>query len=307
MRLSLCMLAAALLFGCAGNPERGSPETRAVAYLVREVPAWSRDNNCFSCHNNGDGARALYLAARAGYRVPAEALADTTAWLLRPAAWDDNKGDPAFSDKRLANIQFAAALQARVAKDKLAIAAERVARDQDTNGSWGIEPGNPVGSPVTYGTPLATYMALRTLLAATNADATRKAWEWFEKFNPNNNVAAAAVLLAAGLEKGRLNTGPAVESLTKAQNPDGGWGPYVQAPSEPFDTAVVLLAAGGSISPRALARARLFLANTQNPDGSWPASTRPPGGDSYAQQVSTAAWALIALLESANLKSDTND
>src|SRR5437588_12207902 len=85
-----------------------SPEARAVAFLIREVPAWSKNNGCFSCHNNGDAARALYLAARSGYNVPAPTLSDTTAWIREPAEWDKNKGDPGFSDKRLADIQFAA-------------------------------------------------------------------------------------------------------------------------------------------------------------------------------------------------------
>ena len=38
------------------------PERRAVAYLARETPRWYAGNHCFSCHNNGDGARALFLA-----------------------------------------------------------------------------------------------------------------------------------------------------------------------------------------------------------------------------------------------------
>ena len=42
--------------------------------------------------------------------MPAKALADTTDWLARPQQWDRNGGDPAFSDKGLARIQFAAAL-----------------------------------------------------------------------------------------------------------------------------------------------------------------------------------------------------
>jgi hypothetical protein len=43
-------------------------------------------------------------------------------------------------------------------------------------------------------------------------------------------------------------------------------------------------------------RGRNFLAAQQRPDGSWPATTRPPGGDSYAQLVSTTGWATLALL-----------
>src|SRR5204862_6200405 len=97
--------------GCTtGNRKRDSgvaAEARAVEYLKQEVPAWSRENGCYSCHNNGDGARALYAASRKGYRLPAQVLADTTAWIAQPHRWEHNKGDPGFSDQRLANIQFA--------------------------------------------------------------------------------------------------------------------------------------------------------------------------------------------------------
>jgi hypothetical protein len=43
-------------------------------------------------------------------------------------------------------------------------------------------------------------------------------------------------------------------------------------------------------------RGRAFLTAGQRPDGSWPETTRPPGGDSYAQRLSTTGWATLALL-----------
>ena len=42
------------------------PEARAVAFLVREVPSWSVENKCYSCHNNGDAARAIASRCRWG-------------------------------------------------------------------------------------------------------------------------------------------------------------------------------------------------------------------------------------------------
>jgi hypothetical protein len=45
------------------------------------------------------------------------------------------------------------------------------------------------------------------------------------------------------------------------------------------------------------ARARDYLIGQQQPDGSWPEATRPSGSESYAQRISTTAWALVALLE----------
>src|SRR2546426_2310157 len=102
-----------LLVAIAAEPS-ATPEERAIAYLAREVPRWSADNKCFSCHNNGDAARALYTAVKLSYRVPAGALDDTSAWLATPDRWDQNGGEGPFSDRRLARIQFAAALRTAV-------------------------------------------------------------------------------------------------------------------------------------------------------------------------------------------------
>src|SRR5438046_8654969 len=85
-------------------------EQRALSYLAQEVPRWARENKCYSCHNNGDAARALYTAVRLAYPVPSKALADTTSWLAKPESWDRNGGEGPFSDKGLARLQFAAAL-----------------------------------------------------------------------------------------------------------------------------------------------------------------------------------------------------
>jgi hypothetical protein len=39
------------------------------------------------------------------------------------------------------------------------------------------------------------------------------------------------------------------------------------------------------------------LMRRQLADGSWPETTRPAGQASYAQRISTTAWALLALIE----------
>ena len=43
-------------------------------------------------------------------------------------------------------------------------------------------------------------------------------------------------------------------------------------------------------------RGRAYLLAGQREDGSWPETTRPSGADSYAQRLSTAGWATLALL-----------
>jgi hypothetical protein len=97
--MSLATVGLALIF-LAGEPPE--PEEKALAYLSREVPRWSVENRCFSCHNNGDAARALFKAIQMGRSIKPEATLDTERWLLRPEGWDRNGGDGPFSDKLLA-------------------------------------------------------------------------------------------------------------------------------------------------------------------------------------------------------------
>jgi hypothetical protein len=267
-----------------------TPEERAIAYLAREVPRWAAENHCYSCHNNGDGARALYAARRRGYAAPADAVRDTSAWLARPGDWDSNRGNPVASDKKLARIQFAAALaEAALDPDALIHAADSLVPYQEKDGSWQVDSGSSAGSPVTYGPVLATYMVQHTLQAAGVAryrDAVARADAWLRAIKPAN-VPDAAVLLIA------FDKPECLDLIRRSQSSDGGWGPRPHAPSEVFDTALVLLALR---SGEMAQRGRAFLIRTQFSSGDWPETTRPSGGQSYAQHISTTAWATLALL-----------
>jgi hypothetical protein len=126
-----------------------------------------------------------------------------------------------------------------------------------------------------------------------NIGAARK---WLQTIEADNVVRAATALMANG-DRAAVKSLPL---LRRAQTSDGGWGPYADSPPEVFDTALVLLALAEVQRPSAvktmIRNGRRFLATQQNGDGSWPATTRPTGGDSYAQQVSTSGWAVLALL-----------
>jgi hypothetical protein len=317
------MTALTLLVLLSAGTDAPTPETRAIGYLAREVPRWARENRCYSCHNNGDAARALYEAKRLGLLPPAtgprdvDPLADTTRWLARPEGWDHNGGDGPFSDKMLARVQFASALAAAVAtgaltdRKPLEVAAERLARDQAADGSWPIE-GEPnvLGSPAAYGRPLATLAARNALRAADpvrHREAVARADRWL-RTRPVARVMDASVALLALTAPGRDRDDnadaplrdKALDRLRGGQSDDGGWGPYVDSPPEPFDTALALLALsrlGSTPETRAfIARGRAYFAANQRDDGGWTETTRPAGAESYAQRISTTGWAALALL-----------
>ena len=289
-----------------------TPELRAIEYLSREVAVWKSENKCYSCHNNGDAARALYMARRLSYRLERNPLAETTGWLKQPENWRNNRGKGPYSDKKLADIQFAFALSEAVKsgdvkhKKPLRLAAQKVASYQEPDGSWKLDADQVVGSPATYGRTLGTVIARQILLRADGnrfQQQTQRAEQWLLKKKPKTVLDAAAVLLALA----SLNTQETAEQrsrcfevIRKGENPDGGWGPYVNSVAEPFDTALVLLALSQHPKQKEtntlIERGRRYLVTSQYEDGSWQETTRPANAESYAQRISTSGWATMALL-----------
>jgi hypothetical protein len=115
------------------------------------------------------------------------------------------------------------------------------------------------------------------------------------------DAAASALALAdAAAAPASARRGEALELLSKAQAADGGFGPYLASAPEVFDTALALLAmaqAGDTRSTASIRRARDYLIRAQLESGGWKETTRPSGYQSYAQHISTSAWATLALLE----------
>lgn len=254
----------------AAIPLLGAPHPalrKAVEYLSSEVASWRAGNGCFSCHNNGDGARALLAAS-----APAEATRETLAWLSKPESWDA---------KPLARVQFASALLLMSDAKALARAAELVAADQSADGHWKVDEETGPGAAATYGPVLGTVMALRVLEMAGKeryAEPIRRARVWLEARKADHALDVAA--LAWELKR------PAdIQRLRSMQAPNGSWN------SEAFDTAVAMLALGGD------AKASEYLRKAQLEPGGWAGTTRPAGGASYAQHISTTAWVVLALLE----------
>jgi hypothetical protein len=304
----------ALLFPAAAEPSRtpASPEDRALAWLAREVPSWPVENRCFSCHNSGVAASALYQARRLRLAVPDKSLEETSRWLSRPEKWVYKRVGSTPTDQALMQIQFATALRAArdagIIKEGQALkdAARRIAQEQHSDGSWRVDADGSLGSPTTLGAALATHLARRVLHEAdakAHSGAIGRADCWLREVKVQSIPDAAGVLLAldgSNDEAAAAQKKAGLELLSRGQGKDGGWGPYATSPAEPFDTALALLALVGygketGIADR-IARGRAHLVATQQDEGYWGETTRPAGGVSYAQRVATTGWALQALL-----------
>jgi hypothetical protein len=209
-------------------------------------------------------------------------------------------------DRNLALYQFAAALAAANdagipnLRTALSEAAQLLASAQAANGSWHVDDGGGApGSPVTWGTTLATYFVRRTLLLEGNhSQAASRAEKYLRTINPRYLVDEAAVLLALPADPAIRTR--AVARLAREQTSDGGWGPSAGAPAEVFDTAVAVLALRAAGERQLIARSRQFLIRAQQPYGGWTETTRPSGSQSYAQHISTTAWATLALSATAD-------
>ncbi len=232
--------------------------------------------------------------------------------------------------KALSRIAFANALVDAVAagvaqRPTLLAVTDLVPADQKEDGSFRVDPaeapglGAPLiaGSPASLGTALSTVSARRALVAA-NVPAYRpaiaRADEWLRRAPVGAVLDAAAVVLgldAATDQAALTQRGRALSTLAARQQLDGGWGEGAGSPSQPFHSALALLAlrmavgtnqttfAAGDLA-KAISAGRAYLAAQQQPDGSWKESVRPgKPAVSYAQRVSTTAWATQALLESA--------
>ncbi len=283
---------------------------KGVAFLRTELPK----------ARNGDAARALLEAGARGYDV-GTSLDDTLNFLKNPAAWDQYKAPTGADDKRLARVQFASALAAaerngKAASTDLEAAAKLLVADQAAGGSWTLDQSPSPGSPATYGSILATWSARTSLIASgmlpdnfTIVQADR----WLRGLTVENVYDASTLLLALDLTGDVMADGlrrTALSRVRSGQAETGGWGPDATAPPQVFDTAIAVLALSAlNVEPRiarstfrpeellaAIAKGKAFIESQQRPDGSWPETTRPGGRESIAGRISTAGWALLALM-----------
>lgn len=293
--------------------DKADPYAAAIAKGVDYLKAAVR-------HHNGDATRALLVAAAKGYDI-GSSLDDTLQFLKQPGQWDQSKTPSGVDDKALARIQFASALavaerHGKAASTDLEAAAKLLVTDQKADGSWQLDQSQGPGSPATYGPIIATWSARSSLIASgmqpdnfTIVQADR----WIRGLTPESVLDASATILALELSSDVMAETlrrTCLSLLRQGQSPDGGWGPQAATAPQVFDTAMAVLALSAlDVEPRlarsayraeelkdAIGKGKQFIVSQQRPDGSWPDTTRPANKQSDAERISTAGWAMLALL-----------
>jgi hypothetical protein len=270
--------------------DKADPNAVAIAKGVEHLKG--------NVQRNAAAARALLIAGAKGYDI-GHSLDEMLALLKQPSSWDQNV---------VARIQFASALTAaerygKAASTDLEAAAKLLTADQQPDGSWA-------------GGILATWSARTSLIASgmqpdnfTIVQADR----WIRGLVPETVLEASSTILALELASDVMaeNLRRTCLSLLRDGHTDaGGWKPSADAPPQVFDTALAVLALSAlDVEPRlarsayrpeelkeAIAGGKKFLVSKQQPDGSWPEETRPASQESFAQEISTTAAAVLALL-----------
>ena len=294
---------------------------RTVAYLRTEVPRWRREHPCYSCHNNGDATRALLAASARGHAV-ADAIDDTVAWLATPERWDTNARRGGSEEQPLARIQFASALASMVAAgraeaDALDRAAGLLVAHQQEDGSWRLSDTQILGGATFYGTSLATAMARRILVRARTASVQSplaKASGWLRTGQSGHGprrVGGPPRSRARQRSRSRRPTTTVARHPPARPRPRRWLGALCDVAVGGVRHRAGAAGVGGTATRRCAFDRALFHSRSRcgyrtrtgvaapyaEPGRQLAETTRPPNGDSYAQRISTTAWALMALLE----------
>ena len=160
-----------------------------------------------------------------------DTLVDTSDG-LGPQRWEGP-----YNDKKLARLQFAAALVEALdaaqsaERAPLARAAEWVAELQEKDSSWQTDKNGGVGWPVTHGAAVATNRARRTLLRADPekyraAIARADAWARSKPIETVIEAAAALLLLdRADDDAARTQRKTCLALIRAGEARKGCWGP----------------------------------------------------------------------------------
>ena len=202
----------------------------------------------------------------------------------------------------------------------LSEARHHLARHQEEDGAWRLQP--PVGQSSPPTSESRETIALLAMLAwepsappnPQEAAAARysheKAGEWLRDTKSTETAQALALrlLLDVRLDNPAEQVQSGIDRLLGLQNSDGGWSQIKEMPSDAYATGQSLWALSFSGIKRdrpEISRAISFLVANQREDGSWPMTCRHTPGEGATRERDLvpityfgSAWATIGLVRS---------
>jgi squalene-hopene/tetraprenyl-beta-curcumene cyclase len=309
----LCLLlpAAAPAAPNADAAEIRSAVEKALPYLMDRGQWWIDEKKCITCHRIGVAVWGLHEAARRGFDVDREKLAEWTKFSLENAAVKKGADTPAGDAKNPDGASQLLLGLPRAAMDDESRASLilHVTATQQDDGSW-----KPAGQLPQQKRPAAETTAVSTIwqaLALTSVEGPdieevrTKALAWIDADKKVGDAKSTEwfvvrLLLAkargATAEVERLR-----DELLKLQHNDGGWGWLTKDESDALATGMALYAlAEAGLDGRAevVRRVWKFLADTQQDDGSWAVKGTKTGKKDKVEETATywgAAWAVLGI------------
>lgn len=315
----------------AATPEQAQQTVvRAIGYLQTESADWLNTRKCVACHHVPMPFWALGEAARQGYAIDKEYLADkiesflgSKEKLLSSRVFP-NPADPPDPRPQGRGLNMGLPFLAVAARSlptleegqvqSLRLIADEIVKKQQPDGSWEFF-ATLRRPPINESQTTDAAWIIMALEGESGPDAPesvrvalQKAIAWLDGAEPSelHQDKALQVLLGARRGKPREAMQATIDELVSLQRDDGGWSQTVPEPkSDAFATGQTLYAlslVGYTVEQPEIQRGLDFLVATQAPDGSWPMLSRStpdgsPGSSTLLTPINCAAssWATLAL------------
>jgi hypothetical protein len=295
---------------------------RGLGFLERDAAKWRQEHSCATCHHGTLTVWAYAEAQRHGFSVAAETVRQTTEWTGERLERIDAPRDERPGWSMVNSPALYLAVMARLVPGQSAVSADQVERismhllrhqEQDGSWAWSSAPAKNRPPPFFESDEVATRLACLAL-APTGpgspkpevAESLKKASTWLQQTLRTETTQAQLLELMLRFRNGetREQLQPAIESILKLQQKDGGWGQIPDRDSDAYATGQTLyfLSQIGMDSGRPeIERGRRFLVTQQLKDGSWPMVRRGhPGVVPSAQTIPIvyfgSAWGTLGLL-----------
>jgi squalene-hopene/tetraprenyl-beta-curcumene cyclase len=291
---------------------------RAVPFLEREGAEWMEERKCVSCHQIPSMIWSLQRASEANLLEAADVqkLTEWTAWAHDWRHWmgpENVTNEQTHADKdveMLAHLVLARPAGTGGEAEPVARWRQHLLRNQQADGSWKAGGQYPLARRPAREIQEVTTMWVLLALGGTEpkgdepSESSARALAWLAKSEPGKSVEWHALNLLLKRQFGpAADLAPAVDSLLKLQNPDGGWPWLSGEPSDALGTGYALYALAPALTPASIAaiqHATTFLATTQTAEGSWPCPSTRAKDQRKVRETTTywgTAWAVTGLLE----------